>query len=129
MQDGRWLLTILSMSDFTLNINMENKEYFLLHDEYERPLDGKWTDKFTIIPAGTVIHNVRKRDEATEGFGFEYDVKETGVRSVLFNYTNVIENTPTNRLLLGEYIQKTIDRDRANNQLADIIKQFTTLKR
>lgn len=108
---------------------MQNKEYFLLGEEYIRPLDNKWTDKLTMIPAGTIIHEVRKRDEATEGFGFEFKIKETGQVSVLYNHTNVIENTPTNREVLAQYTQKKIDIMRLGNELSEIIKQFVKLER
>jgi hypothetical protein len=108
---------------------MENKEYFLLNEEYVRPLDGKWTDKLTVIPAGTIIHKVRKRDEETEGFGFIYIIKETGVETILYNYTNVIENTPENLELLKQYKQKKLEMEALNNELGKINSQFVKLGR
>jgi hypothetical protein len=108
---------------------MENKEYFLLGEEYMRPLDGKWTDKLTMIPSGTIIHEVRKRDEATEGYGFEFKVKATGEVSILYNYTNVIENTPANRVVLGRYREKKAHIAKLSSELGEIIKQFVKLER
>jgi|ERR1044072_7942995 hypothetical protein len=108
---------------------MENKEYFLLGEEYIRPLDGKWTDKLTMIPPGTIIHEVRKRDEATEGYGFEFKIKATGEVSILYNISNVIENTPANREVLGRYREKKAHLAKLNSELGEIIKQFVTLVR
>lgn len=108
---------------------MENKEYFLLGEEYIRPRDNKWTDKLTMIPAGTIIHEVRKRDEATEGFGFEFKIKATGQESILYNHSNVIENTPANRELLAQYRAKKAHIAQLNSELSEIIGQFVKLQR
>jgi hypothetical protein len=99
-------------------------EYILLNDDLYRFLDEGWTDEVAIIPAGTIVINVTKR----EGRGYLMTIKDTGVQTITINPYNLVENTPTNLEILKEYMLKQAQYSKLEIELKDIFSKLVKFK-